>query len=134
MSSSSQPVQKICQKVKRLNKQHERIRILLHTDAAQALGKIPVDVQELGVDFLTIVGHKVRSFLFSEPRLFCNTVKMLLTGFYSSPVLWASDWCFVCEQSWNRNTSVSNAVWRRTGEELQTRVNYRVCFKQQLKS
>ncbi|CAJ0926898.1 unnamed protein product, partial [Ranitomeya imitator] len=32
--------------------------ILLHTDAAQALGKIIVDVQELGVHYLTIVGHK----------------------------------------------------------------------------
>lgn len=32
--------------------------ILVHTDAAQAVGKIPVDVQELGVDFLTIAGHK----------------------------------------------------------------------------
>ena len=33
--------------------------ILFHTDAAQSVGKIPVDVQELGVDFLTIAGHKL---------------------------------------------------------------------------
>jgi len=32
--------------------------ILLHTDAAQAIGKIGVDVDELQVDYLTIVGHK----------------------------------------------------------------------------
>lgn len=31
----------------------------MHTDAAQALGKRRVDVEDLGVDFLTIVGHKV---------------------------------------------------------------------------
>ncbi|MBI5522250.1 MAG: cysteine desulfurase [Desulfarculus sp.] len=33
--------------------------ILVHSDAAQAVGKIPVDVKALGVDFLTIAGHKL---------------------------------------------------------------------------
>lgn len=32
---------------------------LLHTDAAQAVGKVPVDVKAMGVDFLTIAGHKL---------------------------------------------------------------------------
>ena len=32
---------------------------LFHTDAVQAVGKIPVNVQELDVDFLTISGHKI---------------------------------------------------------------------------
>lgn len=33
--------------------------VLLHTDAAQSVGKIPTRVKDLDVDFLTIAGHKV---------------------------------------------------------------------------
>ena len=33
--------------------------IAFHTDAAQALGKIPVNVEDLGVDFLSVAGHKL---------------------------------------------------------------------------
>ncbi|MCD8510497.1 MAG: cysteine desulfurase [Bacillus sp. (in: Bacteria)] len=33
--------------------------IIMHTDASQSLGKVPVSVEELGVDLLTIAGHKL---------------------------------------------------------------------------
>ncbi|HKB03500.1 MAG TPA: cysteine desulfurase family protein, partial [Gemmataceae bacterium] len=33
--------------------------VLMHTDAAQSLAKIPVNVAELGVDLLTVAGHKL---------------------------------------------------------------------------
>src|SRR5215216_2272422 len=32
--------------------------VLLHTDAAQTIGKLSVDVENLGLDLLTVVGHK----------------------------------------------------------------------------
>jgi cysteine desulfurase len=42
--------------VGRIARQHG---VLLHTDAAQSVGKIAADVSALGVDLLTVAGHKV---------------------------------------------------------------------------
>jgi cysteine desulfurase len=36
-----------------------RVSALMHTDAAQAVGKVPVDVRALDVDLLSVVGHKL---------------------------------------------------------------------------
>src|SRR5205823_12768262 len=33
--------------------------VLMHTDAAQSLGKIPVNVDDLGVDLLSVAGQKL---------------------------------------------------------------------------
>ncbi|MCI0739161.1 MAG: cysteine desulfurase [Gemmataceae bacterium] len=47
-----QPIREIA----RIAKEHGA---LVHTDVAQSLGKVAVNVNELGVDFLSIAGHKV---------------------------------------------------------------------------
>lgn len=33
--------------------------ILFHSDTSQSLGKVPIDARDLGVDFLTVTGHKL---------------------------------------------------------------------------
>ena len=50
----------VIQDIKNLAEQVHNIRadIIFHTDAVQAAGKIPINVKELDVDFLTLSGHK----------------------------------------------------------------------------
>ncbi len=47
-----QPIQEIAQ----VCKQHH---VLFHTDAVQAVGKIPIKVSDLGVDLMSISSHKI---------------------------------------------------------------------------
>lgn len=47
------------QDIKRIAEIAHRRNILLHTDAVQAVGKIPIDVKSMDVDFLTFSSHKI---------------------------------------------------------------------------
>lgn len=47
-----EPVQEIVKRCKKYN-------TYVHTDAVQALGKVKIDVQRLGVDYMTLSAHKI---------------------------------------------------------------------------
>jgi len=47
------------QPIKEISEICKKYQIPLHTDAVQAVGKIPINVKELGVDALSISSHKI---------------------------------------------------------------------------
>ena len=60
-----QPVGELFSRLRQFPAQ-TRCPVILHSDVAQAVGKVKVDVRELGADMLTVVGHK-----FYGPRVGC---------------------------------------------------------------
>ena len=72
-----QPVKAAADAIKRAN-----APALLHCDAVQALGKLPINVGELGVDMLSASGHKIHApkgigFLYLKKGV---NIKPLITG------------------------------------------------------
>ncbi|MDF2869232.1 MAG: Cysteine desulfurase [Anaerocolumna sp.] len=49
----------VIQPVRKIAEICHRHGVLLHTDASQSVGKVSIDVEELGIDFLTVAGHKL---------------------------------------------------------------------------
>lgn len=47
------------QPIEEIGRIAQKHHVLFHTDASQSTGKVPLNVEQLHVDFLTIAGHKV---------------------------------------------------------------------------
>ncbi len=74
----------VIQDIERVAEMCRKNGALLHTDAAQAPGKIPVDINALGADFATFTGHKFNALqgcgaIFAKDKLALN--QLLFGGF-----------------------------------------------------
>ena len=71
-----QPIREISNGIKTFNKRSNS-NILLHSDGAQSIGKVLIDVVAIGVDMLTIVGHK-----YGAPKGIAAIYYILYTIYY----------------------------------------------------
>ena len=49
----------VVQPMKEIGELCRKNKIFFHTDAAQAIGKIPIDVNKMKIDLMSISGHKI---------------------------------------------------------------------------
>lgn len=49
----------VIQPIKEIGEICREKKVFFHSDCAQAVGKIPLDVNELNIDLMSISGHKV---------------------------------------------------------------------------
>ena len=85
-----QPIAEIC----RIARQQG---IVVHTDAAQSVGKIPTDVEQLGVDLLSVAGHKIYA-----PKG--------IGALYVRPPLVPEKFCYGAAQEMGRRAGTENVL------------------------
>lgn len=49
----------VCQPITEIGKLCRSKKVFFHTDAAQAIGKVPIDVNKQNIDLMSISGHKI---------------------------------------------------------------------------
>eukprot|EP00760_Papus_ankaliazontas_P029890 PhM_4_TR4510/c1_g1_i1/m.58660/K04487/iscS, NFS1; cysteine desulfurase len=127
----------VIQPIKEIGEMCRRKGCHFHTDAAQAVGKIPVNVNDLKVDLMSISGHKLYGpkgigaiYIRRRPRVRVRSPisgggqeRGIRSGTLAAPLIVGfGEACRVAEQEMDRDTAHIKRLSKRLWEGLQERV------------
>jgi cysteine desulfurase len=111
----------VIQPISEIGKLCRERKVFFHTDAAQAVGKIPMDVNEMNIDLMSISGHKVYGpkgigalYVRRRPRVRLDPIisgggqeRGLRSGTVPTPlVVGLGEACHIAKQEMKVNTTV----------------------------
>lgn len=116
----------------------KKYKCMLHVDAVQALGKWPIDCNDLNIDFASFSGHKIGSFkgvgfIYTkkpiEPLLFGGEQQSIRAGTYNYPAIYSLK---LALQDIDLNKQNSLKLLRNNFEQNLLKINKQIkinCYK-----
>lgn len=129
----------VIQPIKEIGALCRKYKVLFHTDAAQALGKIPINVNEMNIDLMSLSGHKIYGpkgvgalYIRRKPRVRVEPIQSgggQERGIRSGTLptflcVGMGKACEIASQEMERDAQHAKVLWERLYKNITDRLDY----------